>query len=132
MSVPNPLGFLKNRRGDEKATLIRDLITSDNNNETKTRIPHVFAMTVLDAHGAWSSSTGTISYEFKGETKTLPLSEEGMARYIGMRYRINAISKEGLSREEYAYATSSYLAQQQAMGQNMAQMRIDEGTKKMK
>ena len=126
----NPFAWLKHRQHDEKASLIRDLITSDRNNETKTRISHVFGMSVFDLLGAWSSPTEEILYDFQNEKKTLPKTVEGMAQFFGHRYRINAISKNGLSREEYEHAASSYLAQQAALGQSMQQARVEEGAKK--
>ena len=128
---PNPpLAFLKFRGRDERMQGIKDLLSSDKNNETKTRIPNVFAMTYFDSLGAWSAPTNKISVEFEGKTKEFPKTVEGLAEYFGMRYRINAISKSGLSREEYVHALSSYFTQQlETMG--MAQdMRMQEGAKK--
>jgi hypothetical protein len=127
---PNPLSFLKFRGRDERMQGIKDLLSSDTNNETKTRIPNVFAMTYFDSLGAWSSPTNQISIEFMGKTKTFPKTVEGLSEYFGMRYRINAISAKGLSREEYVHALSSYFTQQlETMG--MANdMRMQEGAKK--
>ena len=127
---PNPLAFLKQRRGDEKMQGIKDLLSSDKNNETKTRIPNVFAMTYFDSLGAWSSPTTEISTEFEGKTIKFPKTVEGLAQYFGMRYRINAISKGGMSREEYVHALSSYLAQQLEVMGTAKDMRMEEGTKK--
>ena len=109
---------------------IKDLLSSDKNNETKTRIPNVFAMTYFDSLGAWSSPTDKIQTEFLGKVLSFPKTVEGLAQYFGMRYRINAISKAGLSREEYVNALSSYLAQQQQMMGMAQQMRAEEGVKK--
>ena len=127
---PNPLSFLKQRGRDERMQGIKDLLSSDKNNETKTRIPNVFAMTYFDSLGAWSSPTGNISTEFENKTITFPKTVEGLAQYFGMRYRINAISKGGMSREEYVHALSSYLAQQIEVMGTAKDMRMEEGAKK--
>jgi hypothetical protein len=127
---PNPLAFLKFRGRDEKMQGIKDLLSSDKNNETKTRIPNVFAMTYFDSLGAWSAPTAKIFTDFDGKTISFPKTVEGLAQYFGMRYRINAISKAGLSREEYVHALSSYLAQQLETIQAAGQMRMEEGAKK--
>ena len=129
---PNPLAFLKFRGRDEKMQGIKDLLSSDKNNETKTRIPNVFAMTYFDSLGAWSSPTKSITTEFEGKPLVFPKTVEGLAGYFGHRYRINAISKAGLSREEYTHALSSYLSQQLEMMGQAQQMRMDEGAKKSK
>ena len=130
---PNPLSFLKFRHHDEKMQGIKDLLSSDRNNETKTRIPNVFAMTYFDSLGAWSSPTSEIivSSPFEdGKSIKFPKTVEGLAAYFGHKYRINAISKSGLSREEYVAALASYLAQQQMVMGAAQQMRVEEGVKK--
>jgi hypothetical protein len=127
---PNPLAFLKFRGRDEKMQGIKDLLSSDKNNETKTRIPNVFAMTYFDSLGAWASPSRSIEYEFENKKLTFPKTVEGLALYFGMRYRINAISKAGLSREEYVHALSSYLSQQLEVMNAAAQSRAEEGVKK--
>jgi len=129
---PNPLAFLKFRGRDEKMQGIKDLLSSDKNNETKTRIPNVFAMTYFDSLGAWSSPTEQIMTEFEGKPLAFPKTVQGLANYFGHRYRINAISKGGLSREEYTHALSSYLSQQLEMMGQASQMRMEEGAKKSK
>ena len=132
MTEPNPLGFLQNRRTDEKMEGVRALLSSDKNNETKTRIATVYGMTVFDALGAWASPTDKIQYKFENEEKTLPKSVAGLAQFFGMRYRINAISKDGLSRFEYVESLKSYLAQQEQVINQAAQARAEEGVKKVK
>lgn len=129
MSDPNPLGFLQNRRTDEKMEGVRALLSSDKNNETKTRIVTVYGQTVFDMLGAWSSSTDKITVEISGVKSELPKTVEGLATYFGIRYRVNAISKEGMSRMEYVQALSAYLAQQLEMMQTASGMRIEEGVK---
>ncbi|MDE1824360.1 MAG: hypothetical protein KGH74_03605 [Candidatus Micrarchaeota archaeon] len=129
---PNPLAFLRFRGHDERMQGIKDLLSSDTNNETKTRIPNVFAMTYFDSLGAWAAPTSKIRTEFMGKTLFFDKTVEGLAQYFGMRYRINAISKAGLSREEYVSALSSWLAQQQMVMGTAQQMRMEEGVKKVK
>ena len=134
---PNPLGFLRFRGRDEKMQGIKDLLSSDRNNETKTRIPNVFAMTYFDSLGAWSSPTDEITIndpfhdgkDGKGVVPRFPKTVEGLAQYFGHRYRINAISKAGLSREEYVHALSSYLAQELELTDRALQNRMEEGVK---
>ena len=111
---------------------VNALVTSDRNNETKTRIPTIFGMTHFDALGAWASPTQFIEYEQAGEKKKVPKTVAGLAEYFGERYRINAISAGGLSRQEYVEALSAFLAQQQMLQQNAAQVRMEEGAKKTK
>jgi hypothetical protein len=129
---PNPLSFLKFRGRDERMQGIKDLLSSDKNNETKTRIANIYAMTYFDSLGAWSSPTDKITTEFEGKALVFPKTVEGLAAFFGHRYRINAISAKGLSREEYVHALSSYFTQQlETMG--MAQQnRAEEGVKKGK
>ena len=113
---------------------IKDLLSSDKNNETKTRIPNVFAMTYFDSLGAWSSPTEKITivdpFSDNKQVHEFPKTVEGLAAYFGMRYRINAISKGGMSREEYVHALSSYLAQQLEVMGSARDMRMEEGAKK--
>lgn len=132
---PNPLSFLKFGRGDGKMSGINKLLTSDKDNETKTRIPNVLGMTYLDCMGAWSSPHDyivlRIKEDGKGETeKRLPKTVEGMALFFGIRYRINAISSGGQSRLEYVDALKSYLAAQAEIQNQTAQQRAEEGAKK--
>lgn len=126
---PNPLGFLDSRRTDEKMGGINKLMTSDKDNETKTRIPNVFGMSVLDLLGAWSSPKERITTTFEGKDIYFPKTVEGLSRYFGFRYRINAISYDGRSRDEYVAALRSYLAQQEIMMQSAQNMRMEEGVK---
>jgi hypothetical protein len=131
----NPLSFLKFGRGDSKMGGINKLLSSDKDNETKTRIPNVLGMTYLDCTGALSSPTRKITLKTEDEgqkTKeiTLPKTVEGMSLFFGARYRINAISKTGLSRLEYVDALKSYLAAQAEVMPTAAQARAEEGVKK--
>lgn len=126
----NPLGFLKFRGTDQRFEGVKALLSSDVNNETKTRIPVPSAMSYLDLLGAWSSPTDKITFTFEGKEKTLPKTVSGLAEFFGMRYRINAISAGGQSRAEYVEAYKSYLvAQQQVMAQS-SEARMAEGAKK--
>ena len=127
----NPFAWLKQRGGDQKMEGIKALLSSDRNNETKTRIPNVFGMSVLDLLGAWSSPKDELEpMKLGSEEIRFPKTVEGLSRYFGIRYRINAISMEGRSREEYVAALASYLAQQQMMMQTAAEQRMTEGAKK--
>ena len=131
MSQPNPLGFLRFGRQDEKMQGINKLLTSDKDNETKTRINTIYGMTMLDYFGALSDPHKEITLmDSEGKEKKIPKTVASLTAYFGQRYRVNAISSEGKSREEYAFALSSYLAQQLMTGQMTQQMRMEEGAKK--
>lgn len=131
----NPLAWLKNRGSDQRMHGINKLLTSDKDNETKTRIPNVLGMTYLDCMGAWSSPHDYIVLRIKEdgkgeEEKRLPKTVEGMALFFGNRYRINAISSGGQSRLEYVDALKSYLAAQAEVMNSQSQARVEEGAKK--
>ena len=132
----NPLSFLKLGRGDSKMGGITKLLSSDKDNETKTRIPNVLGMTYLDCTGAMSSPSDNVILRIRGEADreaknmVLPKTVEGMSLFFGERYRINAISAKGLSRGEYVDALKSYLAAQAEMISPSAQARVEEGAKK--
>lgn len=131
----NPLAFLKFGRGDSKMGGINKLLSSDKDNETKTRIPSVLGMTYIDCTGALSSPFDHFTLRLadpEGKTQeiTLPKTVEGVNTFFGARYRINAISAKGQSRLEYVDALKSYLAAQAEVVATGAQQRVEEGAKK--
>lgn len=131
----NPLGFLKFGRGDQKMGGISKLLTSDKDNETKTRIPNVLGMTYLDCTGALSSSKDYMTLRVQDESQKLsevhvPKTLEGVNLFFGARYRINAISAKGLSRAEYVDSLKSYLYAQAEILPGGSQARVEEGVKK--
>lgn len=131
----NPLSFLKFGRGDSKMGGINKLLSSDKDNETKTRIPSVLGMTYIDCTGALSSPHDYVTLKIEDpESKTkeirLPKTVEGINGFFGARYRINAISAKGQSRLEYVDALKSYLAAQAEVLPPAALQRAEEGAKK--
>ena len=130
-SQPSPLSILRFGVQDEKMQGINKLLTSDKDNETKTRINTIYGMTMLDYFGALSDPHEKIGLvDSEGKEQQVQKTVSALTRFFGQRYRINAISSEGKSREEYAFALSSYLAQQLMTGQMNQQMRMEEGAKK--
>ena len=131
----NPLSFLKFGRGDQKMGGISKLLTSDKDNETKTRIPNVLGMTYLDCTGALSASHDYMTLRVQDESQKiaeihLAKTLEGVSLFFGARYRINAISAKGLSRAEYVDSLKSYLAASAEILPAAAQAKVEEGVKK--
>lgn len=120
-------------RTDDKAGLIRDLITNDANLPLKTRIPEVFTMSYLDCVGAWASANDELEFLENGKTVRVRKDLEGLDRMFRANYRINAVSREGLGREEYSLTARSYLAGAEISRlDQMEQEKIGEGVRKKK
>lgn len=100
---------------DDKSKLIRDLVTDDANTETKTRIPDVFNMSVMDLIGQWP----TFLNQADGLSK--------LSVAFGHRYRVNAISQDGKSREEYTNAVTGVVAEKEM---EKDAKRLQEGNRK--
>ena len=92
---PDFRSFLQPVNVDEKARLIRDLITSDKNLRTKARIPDAFNASVMDLLGRWEKA-GSLS---------------GMITSWGNDWREDGISEEGGSRVEYTTAVIGFRAE---------------------
>lgn len=118
--------IFQTKHQDGRIAVPKELITSDQNNETKTRIPEpgaaVLAMTYLDL----------MAKRARGDVTTL----DGLLNYtansggFGDRQRINWISQGGGSRKEFvATAIASVLGRvSEYLGLNRE--RFEEGSKK--
>ena len=119
------------KRSDERVGVLSKLLSSDKDNETKTRIPNVFGMSVLDLLGAWGSVKDYITYRFEDQEIHVDKTVEGLAQYFGHRYRVNAISAAGQSRQEYVSASMAFFLQSlQDMETGKDKRITDEGSRK--
>lgn len=125
-----PLGIFRQRRTDEHASVIRDLITSDKNNPIKARIPGIFPMVYFRSLTFWASPGETIDYVIGDKQVHRPKTVAGLGEAMYDSYNIISQAYKGLAREEYERAASSWLAQSQALQQGTQQMRMEEGAKK--
>ncbi len=108
---------------DKKFELVRDLITSDKNNSTKTRITSVLHMTYIDMITRFD--TAQTLEELWAPTK------ESTSNSFGDRYRINAMSIDGKSREEYLRAVTAFVNEAgAALVYNREEKQLKEGNKK--
>ena len=104
---------------NEQAELTRKLLTSDEDNYTKSRIPSVFAMTNLDTIGPYASG------KYKSVDQMLspdPMHPEKLSQ--SNLYRVNSISYKGQSRDEY-----KEVMQPIGLNSEMMQWKMNEKTK---
>ncbi len=90
---PDTRGFLVPAEVDSKITVPRDLITTDKNLRTKTRINAPFNMALVNSLDKWET--------FKSS------AEEGKS--WEKDYAVHQISRDSLSRQEYVDLGSYYL-----------------------
>lgn len=127
--------FFGKKGTDDRIASVQKLITVDKDLFGKTRIPNVFAMAVMGLLGAWSVPGDSFTVNFgvgdKNLSMTFPKTVFGLSNYFDIRYRIDAMSYLGLSREEYTTALMSLFLQAQAEQVESAKDKIEkEGSHK--
>lgn len=81
---------------NDQAELTRKLMTSDEDNYTKARIPSVFAMTTFDLFGDWIAGRHRSVRDLFSPDPANP----NHTTFTNL-YRVNSISLRGQSRDEY-------------------------------
>jgi hypothetical protein len=119
------------RKGsDRREAVLSKLVTNDQDNPTKSRIPYVFGMVAMRIMGKWASASSKIEYIGDGKPKSLEKTVAGLEEFAFDQWNIISQSQEGKSREEYqAMGSSIFMMQHMGMDTNAEKKITSEGSR---
>jgi hypothetical protein len=122
MQAPDVKGLAApNKLSDKKYQALIELVNKNENVQTKTRVPSVLAMTFIDMIPLFGSAE-TLAELW------LP-TPESSTNSFGDRYRINAISLDGQSRQEFVDLGKNYMPEVPGL-YDREKAQLNEGNKK--
>jgi hypothetical protein len=99
------------RRGPDRSSVFGEFLTSNENNPTKSRVPHPAGMAVYQSLGLWGSTSKTFTYFVQGRLRTFPRNVAGFHDLFKRVIDEDFISHAGKSREEGVTAALGYYLQ---------------------